>query len=89
MSCWRLLLLNAFRSIMLCLMCVCVAEQEEACDHPCNDIAKGERCQKDVYEALRAGPKWQNTLLVIVYDDAGGYYDQVIPPFEDVPDDEA
>lgn len=48
--------------------------KEEACDHPCNDIAKGERCQKDVYEALRAGPKWSNTLMVIVYDDAGGYY---------------
>eukprot|EP01052_Picozoa_sp_SAG31_P023217 SAG31_NODE_1899_length_6960_cov_18.360880_5_plen_162_part_00 len=80
----------------------------------CNDIAKGERCQKDVYEALRAGPKWNNTLLVIVYDDAGdfwslqlpfvlaatfyltpsivyvgGFYDQIIPPFEGVPDDES
>ena len=31
----------------------CVAE---AADHPCSDMAKGERCQKDVYEALRAGP---------------------------------
>jgi len=36
--------------------------KEEACDHPCHDIAKGERAVKDVYEALRAGPKWQNTL---------------------------
>ena len=36
--------------------------KEEACDHPCHDIAKGERAVKDIYEALRAGPKWQNTL---------------------------
>ena len=47
--------------------------KEEACDHPCNDIAKGERCEKDVYEALRAGPKWGNTLLLIAHDDAGGF----------------
>ena len=27
---------------------------QQACDHPCHDIAKGERLLKDVYEALRA-----------------------------------
>ena len=26
---------------------------QQACDHPCHDIAKGERLLKDVYEALR------------------------------------
>ena len=30
----------------------------QACDHPCQDVAKGERLLKDVYEALRASPKW-------------------------------
>jgi hypothetical protein len=38
----------------------------EACDHPCADVAKGERFQKDVYEALRAGPGWEKTLFLIV-----------------------
>lgn len=38
----------------------------QACDHPCHDVAKGERLQKDVYEALRAGPKWNKTLLFFV-----------------------
>ena len=61
----------------------------EACDHPCNDIAKGERLLKDIYEALRAGPGWNRTLFFIVYDDAGGYYDHVVPPFEGVAADEA
>ena len=28
----------------------------QACDHPCHDMAKGERLLKDVYEALREGP---------------------------------
>eukprot|EP00041_Stephanoeca_diplocostata_P025155 m.651968 g.651968 ORF g.651968 m.651968 type:complete len:591 (-) comp22686_c0_seq1:2013-3785(-) len=61
----------------------------QGCDHPCQDIAKGERLLKDIYEALRAGPKWEKTLFYIVYDDAGAYYDHVVPPFEDVPSDDA
>ena len=61
----------------------------EACDHPCHDVAKGERLLKDVYEALRAGPGWNKTLFLLVYDDAGGFYDHVVPPFEGVPSDDA
>eukprot|EP01043_Picozoa_sp_COSAG02_P068154 COSAG02_NODE_11214_length_1769_cov_3.247904_3_plen_63_part_01 len=48
-------------------MCVCPAG-----DHPCHDIAKGERFLKDIYEALRAGPKWESTMFFIAYDDGGG-----------------
>jgi hypothetical protein len=39
------------------------------CDHPCADIAHGERLDKDIYEALRAGPAWNKTLFLIVWDD--------------------
>ena len=35
-------------------------------DHPCNDVRKGERLQKDMYEALRAGKMWNSTLFLIV-----------------------
>ena len=49
----------------------------EAADHPCSDMAKGERCQKDIFEALRAGKGWEKTLFLIVYDDAGLAYDHV------------
>ena len=58
----------------------------EACDHPCHDLAKGERVLKDIYEALRAGPGWENTMLFVAYDDGGGLYDHVTPPSEGVPD---
>ena len=57
----------------------------QACDHPCHDIAKGERLLKDVYESLRAGPAWNRTMFVLVYDDIGAYFDPIIPPFEGVP----
>ncbi len=52
-------------------------------------MAKGDRLMKDVYEALRAGPAWEKTLFVSVYDDSGGWYDQIVPPHEGVPNDEA
>ena len=45
----------------------------------------GERLLKDVYESLRAGPKWNRTMFLLVYDDIGAYFDHVIPPHEGVP----
>lgn len=58
-------------------------------DHPCHDVALGERLQKDIYEALRAGKGWNNTVLLITYDDAGGWYDHAkVPVYVPQPDDE-
>lgn len=33
--------------------------------HPDHDVALGERYMKDIYEALRAGPAWNDTLFII------------------------
>ena len=44
---------------------------------------------RQVYESLRAGPGWNKTMLLISYDDAGGFFDQIIPPYVGVPADEA
>ena len=52
----------------------------QACDHPCYDLAKGERLLKDIYESLRAGPKWEKTLFLIMYDDAGVPYTRLLAP---------
>jgi phospholipase C len=49
--------------------------------HPPYDVALGEQFIHDVYEALRAGPGWPGTLLVITYDEHGGCYDHVPPPW--------
>ena len=42
---------------------------------------------KEVYEAVRAGPKWNETLLLITYDEHGGFYDHVTPPSAPAPDE--
>ncbi|GFZ17361.1 non-specific phospholipase C6 [Actinidia rufa] len=54
-------------------------------DHPSHDVANGQKLVKEVYEALRASPQWNETLLVITYDEHGGFYDHVQTPFENVP----
>lgn len=48
--------------------------------HPDHDVAAGEGLYKAIYEALRAGPAWADTLFIITYDEHGGLYDHVPPP---------
>ena len=48
--------------------------------HPNYDVALGEQLIHDVYYALRNGPGWDQTLLVITYDEHGGCYDHVPAP---------
>jgi phospholipase C len=48
--------------------------------HPNYDVALGEQLILDVYRALRDGPAWSQTLLIITYDEHGGCYDHVPPP---------
>lgn len=48
--------------------------------HPLADVTSGERLVKTVYEAIRNSPHWEHSLLVITYDEHGGFYDHVAPP---------
>ena len=57
--------------------------------HPNHDVRLGELLIADVYEALRASPAWERTLLVVVYDEHGGTYDHVFPPTAVSPDGRA
>jgi phospholipase C len=57
--------------------------------HPNYDVALGEQLIHDVYRALRTGPQWDSTLLIITYDEHGGCYDHVPPPRAATPPDNA
>ena len=48
--------------------------------HPNYNVALGEQLIHDVYYAVRGGSGWNQTLLVITYDEHGGCYDHVSPP---------
>ena len=49
-------------------------------DHPPSDVLAGQQLVFDVYDALMKSPDWENTVLVVTYDEHGGFYDHVLPP---------
>ena len=56
--------------------------------HPPTDIMKGELLIAEVYNAIRQNDVlWNNSLLVILYDEHGGFYDHVPPTATVAPDD--
>lgn len=55
--------------------------------HPNYNVAAGEALLLDVYRAIRDSPVWEKTLLVITYDEHGGCYDHVPPPWGATPPD--
>jgi phospholipase C len=49
-------------------------------DHPPSDIRAGQAFVLDVYDALRRSPEWEDTLLIVTYDEHGGFFDHHDPP---------
>jgi phospholipase C len=50
-------------------------------DHPPADVLAGQDLILTIYHALSSNPAtWPKTLLIIVYDEHGGFYDHVAPP---------
>jgi phospholipase C len=47
--------------------------------HPEDDPSGGEGLIKFVYEAIRNSPVWNSSLLIITYDEHGGFYDSAVP----------
>lgn len=55
--------------------------------HPPHDILEGERLVANIYNAIRGNPAlWKSCLLVVVFDEHGGFYDHVSPPTAKAPD---
>jgi phospholipase C len=55
-------------------------------DHPHADIRNGEAFMNRVYEAVTASPAWPSTVLIINFDEWGGFFDHVPPPAAPIPD---
>lgn len=49
--------------------------------HPGADLIPGEKALNEIYEAIKNGPGWEQTLLIITFDKNGGIYDHVAPPY--------
>jgi len=48
--------------------------------HPPGLVSRGENLIKDVYEAVRQSPLWDRSMLIVTYDEHGGFFDRVPPP---------
>ena len=49
------------------------------CDEPPSDIRRSQKFIRDLVETVVSSPKWDSTLLIITYDEHGGFYDHVPP----------
>ena len=49
-------------------------------DHPDHDVRLGQAFIGSVYAALRTSPQWNRCLLVVTYDEHGGFFDHLPPP---------
>jgi len=48
--------------------------------HPMDGVTQGEALIKSTYEAIRNSPHWNTSLLIVTWDEHGGFYDHVAPP---------
>jgi phospholipase C len=54
-------------------------------DHPHADIRNGEAFLNSVYEAVTSSPNWKNTVMVINFDEWGGFFEHVPPTKAPIP----
>ncbi|HEV2335209.1 MAG TPA: alkaline phosphatase family protein [Stellaceae bacterium] len=55
--------------------------------HPLDGLSQGEAMIKQTYEAIRNSPHWESSLLIVTWDEHGGFYDHVAPPAATPPGD--
>ena len=48
-------------------------------DHPHADIRNGDAFLSQVFNAVANGPNWANTVLIILFDEWGGFFEHVAP----------
>jgi phospholipase C len=49
-------------------------------NHPESDIRNGDAFLAQIYNAVATSPEWSSTVLVMNYDEWGGFFDHVAPP---------
>lgn len=48
--------------------------------HPTDDVRNGEVLIKFIYECIRNSKVWNNSVLIVTWDEHGGFFDHVVPP---------
>lgn len=66
---------------------VCSTFRGGTSQHPMDDVTHGEGMIKTVYEAIRASQLWNSSLLIVTWDEHGGFFDHVPSPAAVAPGD--
>jgi len=53
--------------------------------HPPGDIRDGDAFLASIYQAVTRSPAWSSTLLILTFDEWGGFFDHVVPPVAPIP----
>jgi phospholipase C len=61
--------------------------EDGSSQHPMDGVARGEALIKATYEAIRNSHVWNSSMLIITYDEHGGFYDSVKPGSAPTPND--
>jgi phospholipase C len=57
--------------------------------HPMDSATSGDALIGYIYGTLAKSPLWRSSVLIITYDEHGGFYDHVVPPGNAVPPGDA
>jgi phospholipase C len=57
------------------------------CQHPKGSVARGEAFIKLIYDCISKSPVWSQSLLLVTYDEHGGFFDSEPPPTATPPAD--
>jgi len=49
-------------------------------EHPPTDIQRGQYHVSNIINAVRNGPHWADSIIFVLFDEHGGFYDHVRPP---------
>lgn len=49
-------------------------------DHPYGSVQDGEAFLAQVHDAITTSPQWDRTVMVVNFDEHGGFFDHVVPP---------
>jgi phospholipase C len=61
--------------------------KDSTSQHPLDDVTRGEMLIKATYEAIRNSAVWNNSVLIVTWDEHGGFYDHAVPPAAIAPGD--
>ncbi|HUL02329.1 MAG TPA: alkaline phosphatase family protein [Gemmatimonadales bacterium] len=53
--------------------------------HPFSDIQRAEAFLASIYQAVTSSSQWSSSLLIITFDEWGGFFDHVPPPVAPIP----